>query len=780
MPRTEAKPGVVVVEAGSERRELALGGAAGTALRLRLPHAGAVTVSGPAGMPLLVRVTTERSERASDHPAWATPIHVARQWCDPRPDATWEERRDGTDLVPHAGPLLLGRPLVLRLVVESPVPMCHVVVDCPLPAGFELPNEVDGFERFDDRVAFACDLAANAPYVLRLEVVPTAEGRFVWPPASAVPMYCSDSDGGTAGAFVEVAAVPSSGLPSLALCLQGPNPERIDASPDPLDEWCSTFDAVFDEAHEPDRELAVNLLRGTASSWETAPLWGESGADEETRARLVEALWAKLPPADGELPARLERLTDLLAGVELTEDDGVFAERTWRVAAHARLQGIVMELAIAVLAAPWPMEAEAATERAQRLGRTLGLGPASPTREALLARWWRKARACGLAEDELLDLVRSPPEDLELRAAVRELATTTTGEAFGRAWALLSRNDRAALPASLVLGACARDEAGVIGVLAENDAGREELRRRLAVPGFVLSHFARLEVELPAALWADVPLAVFAGLATAAIANEQDVTADAVLAHLADRAFSTAALQHELAAANVPAWRSLLARALRARGAPAGHGAPAAWDQAMALAADDVVGARALLVAERRKEHGVDLAGELALLADFVAPIFVGHATPDQLYEAREYLDTVHWRAAWARLTSPDRVALLDHFQKQVDDAFVPATDDEAEALWRFVLRSGDLDGPVQALLQSGAGIDCLRRHLQAGDAGEHDEALREAYAWALAVDDTTLEPYPGEELPALLAWLAHRGFAGPFSPEDAARLLRLRRLRGV
>ena len=779
LPRTEAKPGTVVVEAGGERRELALGGPAGAVLRLRLPHATSVTVRGPAGMPLLVRVTTERGERASDHPAWATPIHVARQWCDHPPDATWDQRRDGTDLVPHSGPLLIGRPLVLQLVVSSPVPMRHVVVDCPLPAGFELPNEVEWTERFDDRVAFACDLEANAPRVLRLEVVPTVVGQFVWPPASALPMYCSDSDGGTEGAFVEVAARLPGGLPSFALCLQGPNPVVVDAKPDALDEWCRTFEAAFDETDEPDRDISLKLLRGSAESWEKAPLWGESGPDEETRARLVEALWTKLPPAEADLPGRLQRLTDL-ARIELTEDDAVFAERAWRVAAHARLRGIVMELAIAALATPWPPEQEASTEHAHGLGRALAVCPDSWAREALLARWWRKARACGLAESELLELVQSPPKDPELRAALREMATTTKGEAFGRAWSLLGGDDRAALPPGLVLDACSRDEAGVIGALAGSDAGSAELRRRLVVPGFVLSHFGRLEAELPAALWTDVPLAVFAGLATAAITREQDVTVDAVLAHLAEPAFSTSTLQRELAAAKVPAWRSLLAKALRARGAPAGNGTPVAWAQALALAADDVAGARPLLAAERSKQPGADLAGELALLADFVAPVFVGHATPDQLYEARECLDTGQWRAAWTRLTARDRVALLDHFQKQIDDAFVPATDDEAEALWRFVLRSGDLDGPVEALLQSGPGIDCLRRHLHAGDAREHDEALREAYARALEVDETTLMPYPGEELPALLARLMRRGFAGPFSPEDAARLRRLRLLRGV
>jgi hypothetical protein len=83
---------------------------------------------------LLVRLTSERSERASDHPAWANPIRVERDWCTRKPDATEEERLAGRDLIQRDGPLFAGKPLVLRVVVSSAVPMRHVVVDCP-PAG---------------------------------------------------------------------------------------------------------------------------------------------------------------------------------------------------------------------------------------------------------------------------------------------------------------------------------------------------------------------------------------------------------------------------------------------------------------------------------------------------------------------------------------------------------------------------------------------------------------------------------------------------------------------
>ena len=780
LPRTEAKLGTVVVEAGGERREFAIGGAAGAAVRCRLPHAAAITVRGPAGMPLLVRVATERSERASDHPAWAVPIRVERQWCTSRPDATWEERRDGRDLVPFAGPLLVGRPLVLRLVVTSPVPMRHVVVDCPLPAGFELPNEPEGIERFDDRVAFACDLAANAPRVLRIDVAPTVTGRFVWPPAVAEPMYCSGSDGGTAGAFVEVVAVPSGGVPSFAPCLQGPKPEVVEAPPDPLDDWCRVFEGAFEEDGEPDRDRLVDLFAGTGESWGKEPLWGVAGPDEATRARLVDALWAKLPPADAEPWRRLERLTELLAGLDVPREESMWPERAWRPGAHARVQALVVDCVVAAQHAPWPTERGAAYECTQRFSRALAYCPPTGVREALVAWWWPRAKEHDFAAGELLNLLPDVPRDRGLRAALREVAAAAKGEMFEHAWHLLGPDDRAALPPALVLDAAARDATGVIGWLADRDAGRAELRRRLASSEFVLAHFERLQAELPAALWADVPLVAFAGLATAAVEEELGVTVDAVVAHLVGGSFAVAELQQELAAAKVPAWRFLLASALRARGAEAGEAAPAAWAKALAVDATDVTGARALLAAEKAEKPGPDLAGELALLAEFLAPVFVGHATPDQLYEAREWLDTDRWRAAWARLPSPERVALLGHFQKRVGDQFVPATAAEAEALWQFVLRSGDVDGPVEAMTESDAGIVCLRRHLAAGEGGEHAQQIRELVADRLDIDRVTLEPNPGEEVRAVVRRLQRAGFAGAWSAADQDRLQRLRDWRGV
>jgi hypothetical protein len=172
--------------------------------------------------------------------------------------------------------------------------------------------------------------------------------------------------------------------------------------------------------------------------------------------------------------------------------------------------------------------------------------------------------------------------------------------------------------------------------------------------------------------------------------------------------------------------------------------------------------------------------GAAELLTRLVVPILVAAATPEQLYEGRQFLDEDHWRAAWARLASADRIALLERFQKSVDAAFVPGNATEAEALWRFVLRTGDIDGPLDAMLASPSGVEILQRHLATGTTGEFTEPVRTAYAKAFALDEATLAPPRGDDVLALLARFARLGFAGTWLPEDVAKVRRARLLRGV
>jgi hypothetical protein len=456
LPRTEAAPGSVVVAAGGERRELAIGGEAGAAVRCALPRAAAVTVRGPAGMPLLVRVVAQRAERASDHPAWASPVRVERQWCTVRADATYEDRRDGRDLVPLAGAPLVGRPLVLRLVVQSPVPMRHVVVDCPLPAGFELPGEPKGIERFDDRVAFACNLDPRWPTVLRLDVVPTVAGRFVWPPATAAPMYVSGNDGGAAGTFVDVAAVPPGAVPSLATCLTGPRPAKLDEPPDPFEDLCDELEDLLEED----------------------PI---DGVDEAARQRAADTKLGELAQLKADPWHALGLTTQLIRHVD-SSDGWLLAEHAWRFAAVVRLRAALVDRTIAALEVPWSADREVAQRGAQMLLEALAEWPADSAREPWISRWWPKARAVGIAPDDLLGLLSREPEDPALCTALRELVATGKRQQARGAWALLSAEQRQMLSPTVVLDKLGADHEGIIAWLTASDAGRAELRSRLRTP----------------------------------------------------------------------------------------------------------------------------------------------------------------------------------------------------------------------------------------------------------------------------------------------------------
>jgi len=760
LPPTPDVAASIEVRAGAQTRTFAIGGEAGDAVHWLLPRADAVTVRGPAGVPLLVRVTTERAETASDHAAWQTPLKVERELCTSRPDANWRERRDGTDLVVLQEPPLAGRPYALRVRVQSPVPMRFVVVECPLPAGFEFSGEVRGVDRYDDRLVFTCDLTDGEPHVTVLPVMPTVAGRLLWPPVVAAPMYVAGLEGGTAGGFVDVADAASGSLPAAVTCFTRPALPRPPEDADPFEPFFRAFDAA----------------------------WSREPVDEAASRRAVEALLAQPPQVtDAEAWRWLARLTASLDHLELPDLAASGREVQWRHSVSDRLRAMLREATLAALALPAAGAPESAGDECLALGKAIALWP-EPPRQALLARVIERARghAPGFV-GSLVDQVQAPATDAALCAELRACLASPIAELRHAAFAALPPAEQADVPPVLAIAAQQGVfDAGVIRMLAATETGRAELRLRLLAPGFTVAQIDRLAAELPEELWREVPLPAFRSLAMSSIARDS-FPADAVARRVAAGTFATADLQQAMAAAIEPPWRAVLGAALRLRSARAAPAAVRAddplwplWCAALALDPSDAAGAARLLddLAAQRGSSELDLApGLLAVFA--VAPI-VAAGTPQQLYAARKLMTGASWRAAWHRLDGDARAALLDHFKKHIDDAFVPATVPEAEAVWRFFLRSGDAEGTAAAMGASAAGIACLRRHLAAGEGGEAATALRDVIATDLKLDPQTLLPSADDPWRSLLLRARITGFAGEWTADEQAQLAAARALRGV
>jgi hypothetical protein len=242
-----------------------------------------------------------------------------------------------------------------------------------------------------------------------------------------------------------------------------------------------------------------------------------------------------------------------------------------------------------------------------------------------------------------------------------------------------------------------------------------------------------------------------------------------------------------MAAAVEPPWRAVLAATLRQRGvrtaAPAvraGETLWPLWQRALAVGKDDAAGAQRLLdeLAAQHAPQQLDLEADL-WRAFLLAPIVAG-GTPDQLYAAHEAMNEPEWRAAWARLDAAGRVALLGHFRLRIGTTFVPATPAEAEAIWGFLMRGGEVETAVDTLAMSAAGVACVERHLVAGEGSPAAPAIRKEFAKQLGLDPDTLRTAPGEEWHALAVRLQHTGFAGEWTADERARLQVMRAQCGL
>jgi hypothetical protein len=753
LPRTTAQRGVVAIECGTERRELELGDGAAAAVRCRFERAGPVRVRGPAGMALLVRVAAARVARASDHAAWAAPLQVERRW--------GEFVGDDARFEPRSTPLCVGNRLVLEIAVRSPVPMRRVVVDCPLPTGFEVVGKANSVQRFDDRVAFACDVDPALPTVLHLEVVPTLAGRFVWPPVTATPMYAAGSDGGSAGAFVEVAAAAAVDVPATvtAPSLWPPPPEPEPApAPEPFVVAIEAIEAACAEGAEAPRSEAERQLAATVA-------------------------FADLLRAEREPFQALHELTELVDRLDGDPDEQPTAERLWRARLFEQVRAHLVERTQQTLLATWPpvADAVAAQARAATVQRALWYWPPGPGLEPWVARWWDHVRAV-VGPDELLRLVDGVPRDADLCAALREAVLVGNRDIARHAFASLPLHQRHSLPVAAVLERLGATSEVLAWAMADA-AGQAEVRVRLQDPKFVRAGFLELHSSLPTAEWQLVPLEAFAAVA----ADHSDHGAEgealtALVARLRASPIETSELQAAFAVTNVPVWRFVLGVVLRARNAQVKLARPAdprgdLWRQAQALGPGDVRAALGVLA--RNRTEGLDLDGDREWLACLVVPIVVASATPEQLGKAQRWLEGDDWRRVWSRLGAADRVQLITCFEGPLPDSFVPGTKPEAEAVWQACLRSPNEIGPILALLAAPVGFDHVRRNLESAKPGEL-VAIRRVYAERFRLDEATLAPRPGSEAAALFVRLGKHGLAGVRTAAEGERLRQARLLRGL
>ncbi|HLQ38408.1 MAG TPA: hypothetical protein VK348_11440, partial [Planctomycetota bacterium] len=326
LPADVATPMTVVVRAGAVERSVELTAECSFTARMSLPFAATCTLTGPEDRRLLLQVVTERTERASDHAAWAMPLQVQRELCRRRPDATAEQRARGEDLLPlGAAPPRVGELLHLRVRVRSPVPMRYVVVECPLPANFEVPDPPWWIERFDDRLAFTFDRLPAGESTRTFAVVPTMVGTVVFPPAVAAPMYASGFDGGCAGSMVEVLAAPPAALIATAPCFNTPPPP-----PDPPPPLTAA-------------QRVEDARAAIATAWDRQPP-DDAASSSDIAAPLAElAQWAARGETETVLRAATSLVDNLLQG---GTEDGASA---WRVAVAARLRATEHDLMFTAL-----------------------------------------------------------------------------------------------------------------------------------------------------------------------------------------------------------------------------------------------------------------------------------------------------------------------------------------------------------------------------------------------------------------------------------------------
>jgi len=167
------------------------------------PEVQRVEVTGPESRRLLVTARVTHFEDGASAGALARPIRIERRLHRLVPDGEGGHAR----ILVEDGAVALEDLLEVELRLESPPDLEYLVVECPVPAGFEAVR-TRGLVIHDDRVTLAIAyLPPEGRVTRRFRMVPARRGKVVWPPARVEAMYQPDLRGRSGGATLAIEAV---------------------------------------------------------------------------------------------------------------------------------------------------------------------------------------------------------------------------------------------------------------------------------------------------------------------------------------------------------------------------------------------------------------------------------------------------------------------------------------------------------------------------------------------------------------------------------------------
>jgi len=763
LPRSHGDTVSVKLRAGQEPKELQLHRDNGFTARVAVPFATTCSVTGAEDQQLIVQVAGHKREAGSTHAGWQNDLVVTRELCR-RVINKKTKKREYRPVAPNQ--LHVGETVWLRLRVRAARPERYVVVDCPLPAGFELATRENRIERFDDRIALSYSYVGSRAKEFVVPVVPTMVGTMAWPPTTAAPMYADGRDAGSAGSTVTVRAGAATALlPSVVACCQ----QVPDAKP-----------------HTPIAPTAKSRLAD--AMYELRDVFGDEEYDEldvsAYRNALAAALQAALKACDGfgesttDMWFVLEDLTDTVDTCRGNLADVERAGERYLVRVGVLLQvaerhrAFAAQMLARMTAEP---KGEWDTHDVDAMVDAVIQWPDRYERQWYLAQVLQLAIARELVPQHVLDDVVGPVEIRTLRSVLLTMLATHAESHGADLLRLLPREELIGVAPDVLLKAADREwPSWVVGVLLESRAGRAELQRIVKDPALVAAHDEALLAGVPRGYWRSAPLAAFEGISGAEIDGFD------LVSMIATSEVPSSDMQRDVLRSWNGQWRSTLVRALLQRGVrelgPIGadeDDSDEAWRQAIKLRHDDAASALQL------HQHVVDDIGSDALCR-FLRETIVRAGTVTELASVAEYLEEDETAAMFARLGSVEARALLGLVTEPLERLPVARERADCLALWRYADRLEEHDRVLEALCRTVAGLHFAERTI-AAVADEKQRASLHETLWELqGLDyDTGLPPIHEPWLPLLLA-VQQRGVPTTWSPQQRSQYDQLRLLRGV